>query len=164
MQAAGLLLEDGKRELIDGEIIDLPSEGDSHLSLRVELNRFLVRQIADDLCVASRGTLKLSETDWPEPDFYVRETSIHPGDARGPDILLLIEIADSTLTHDLGRKADLYREHGVREYWVVDVNARRLHVHRAEGAWPAPAVPLTDVIAPGLIPGFSVRLADFLPD
>ncbi|HEY1751280.1 MAG TPA: Uma2 family endonuclease [Caulobacteraceae bacterium] len=164
MQAAGLLMEDGKRELIDGEIIDLPSESDSHMSLRVALNRSLILQIADDLRVASRGTLRLSETDWPEPDFYVRQASTRPGDIHGADVLLVIEISDTTLAHDLGGKADLYRRHGVCEYWVIDVNARRLHVHRADGAWPSPAVPLTDIIEPALIPGLRLRIADFLPD
>ena len=82
---------------------------------------------------------------------------------RGPDLLLLIEISDTTLAHDMRRKADLYRQYGVREYWVVDVNAGLAHVHRLDGAWPAAPAPLTGALTPSLIPGFSITIADFLP-
>jgi hypothetical protein len=164
MQEAGLLLEGGKFELIDGEIIDMPSEGALHLALKEELNRFLVRNLPDDLRVLPDGTLRLSDADWPEPDFYMHHKATPPGSVRGADTLLVIELSDSTLAHDLGLKADLYRSHGVREYWVVDVNAGVLHVHRADGAWPAAAIPLTEAIEPRLVPGLRIRIADFLPD
>jgi hypothetical protein len=52
MQAAGLLIEDGKFELIDGEIVDMPSEGEAHLGLMIALNRFLVRAVPDEIIVA----------------------------------------------------------------------------------------------------------------
>jgi Uma2 family endonuclease len=164
MQAAGLLIEDGKFELIDGEIIDMPSEGGTHRSLMIALNRFLVRAVPDEILVATDRTLTLAERDWPEPDFYLFPTSIWPRAARGPDLLLVIEVSDSTVTHDLRRKAELYRQYGVREYWVVDINASCVHVHRLDGEWPAAPVPLTTALTPSLIPGLSVVIADFLPD
>ena len=164
MQEAGLLLEGGKFELIDGELIDMPSEGDTHLSLRIALNRFLIRSLSDDIAVAPDGTLRLADKDWPEPDFYLFPATMRPGSVRGPDTLLIIEVSDSTLPYDLRLKADLYRRHGVREYWVVDVNAGVLHVHRADGAWPAAAIPLTEAVEPSLIRGLRVTIADFLPD
>jgi Uma2 family endonuclease len=85
-----------------------------------------------------------------------------PSAVRGPDLYLLIEISDSTLAYDLRRKANLYRQYGVREYWVVDVNAGAVHVHRLDGEWPAAPVPLTTAVAPSLIPGLSVTIADLL--
>ncbi len=164
MQEAGLLTDDGKFELIDGEIIDMPSEGETHLGLRIRLNRFLARTLPDEIAVTPDGTLRLAEKDWPEPDFYLFPASIRVSEARGPDLLLVIEISDTTLTHDLRRKADLYRQYGVREYWVVDVNAALVHVHRLEGEWPAAPVPLTTALTPRLIPDLSVTIADFLSD
>jgi Uma2 family endonuclease len=164
MQEAGLLIEDGKFELIDGEIIDMPSEGETHLGLRIRLNRFLARTLPDEIAMTPDGTLRLAEKDWPEPDFYLFPASIRVSEARGPDLLLLIEISDSTLAHDMRRKAALYRQYGVREYWVVDVNAGLVHVHRLDGEWPAAAVPLTTALTPSLIPGLSFAIADFLPD
>jgi Uma2 family endonuclease len=163
MQEAGLL-EDGDFELIDGEVIDMPSEGEVHSSLMISLNRFLVKAVADDILVAPDRTLRLAEKDWPEPDFYIFPATLRPGAVRGADLLLLIEVSDSTLAHDLRRKADLYRQYGVREYWVIDVNASLLHVHRLDGEWPAAPVPLTQAVTPSLIADLSLRLSDFLPD
>jgi Uma2 family endonuclease len=164
MQAAGVLDEDDRFELIDGEIIDMPSEGETHLSLRIALNRFLARSLPDDIAITPDGTLRLGERNWPEPDFYLFPTRIRVSEARGPDLLLVIEISDSTLAYDLRRKAELYRRFGVREYWVADVNAGVTHVHRLDGAWPAAPAPFTDTLQPSLIPGLGVRIADFLPD
>jgi Uma2 family endonuclease len=164
MQEADLLTEDGKFELIDGEIIDMPSEGETHLSLMISLNRFLARALPDEITLAQDRTLKLGDRDWPEPDFYLFSAAIRPGAVRGTDLLLVIEVSDSTVAHDLHRKADLYRQYGVREYWVVDVNAALVHVHRLDGEWPAAPVPLTTALAPSLIPGLSLTIADFLPD
>jgi Uma2 family endonuclease len=163
MQRFGVLIEGGKFELIDGEIIDMPSEGDDHLSLRIAFNRFLIRALPDTIAVATDGTLRLGDLDWPEPDFHLFEASMRPSAVRGPDTLLVVEISDSSLAYDLRGKADLYRRYGVREYWVIDVEKKQLHVHRADGQWPEPARPLTGVIEPSLIPGLAIRLADFLP-
>src|SRR5579872_3333170 len=160
MMKAGLLLEGGKFELIEGEIIDMPSEGDAHLALKVALNRFLARALPDAIGLVPDGTLRLGEADWPEPDLYLYPASMQPGAVRGPDTLLVVELSDSTVAHDLNRNAELYRRHGVREYWVVDLNRRVTHVQREGGAWPEPAVPLTATLGPRLIPGLSVTIAD----
>ncbi len=67
----------------------------------------------------------------PEPDLvWFRKSVSRRMRPNQDDILLLIEIADSSLKPDLGEKAFLYAEHGVVEYWVVDVLGSRLHVHR----------------------------------
>jgi Uma2 family endonuclease len=160
MQAAGLLLEGGSFELIGGEIYDMPSEGDAHLALKVALNRFLIRALPDEVALVPDGTLRLGDADWPEPDFYLYPASMRPSAVRGADTLLVIEISDSSLAHDLRLKAALYRQNGVREYWVIDVNAGLLHVHQADGEWPAVAVALTETVEAGLIPGLKVRIAD----
>ena len=163
MQEIGVLAEGGAFELIEGEIIDMPSEGDAHQSLRMALNRHLVRTLSDDIAACTDGTLRLSDSDWPEPDFHLYPAKISkPSLVRGPDVLLIIELSESSLPYDLRRKADLYRRCGVREYWVIDLNAERLHIHRADGAWPAPPVPLTTTVEPMLIPGLSVTIADLL--
>jgi Uma2 family endonuclease len=163
MQAAGVLDEDDRFELIDGEIIDMPSEGETHLTLRIRLTRFLGRSLPDEIALTPDGTLRLGDKDWPEPDFYLFPASMRVSQVRGPDLLLVIEISDSTLAHDLKRKAELYRRFGVREYWVADVGAGVTHVHRLDGAWPAAPVPFAASLEPSLIPGLAIRIADFLP-
>lgn len=76
----------------------------------------------------------------------------------------MIEISDTTQRYDMGRKAAIYRDHGVREYWVLDVVKRESHVHLlgVDGAWPKGAVSFDEVVAPTLVSGLSVRIADLV--
>lgn len=162
MMRAGLLQEGGSFELIDGEIIDMPSEGGDHLELKVRLNKFLIKALPDDIALAPDATLRLGETQWPQPDLYVYPAAMRAEAVRGPDVLLLIELSDTTLRYDMGRKADLYAQHGVREYWVVDLNRRETYVHVLGEAWPRPPATFDAVLAPTLLGGLSVRLSDIV--
>jgi Uma2 family endonuclease len=152
-------------ELIDGDLIQMPAEGDLHVTLKVRLNRWLVRAAPDDVLVAPEAPLKLSESDWPEPEFFLYPASVAAADVRGPDALLVIEIGVSSLAYDLAEKAELYARHGVREYWVVDPAAARTHVHRGpEGArWTqVSAIPADQTINPQALEGLIFRLSDLL--
>jgi Uma2 family endonuclease len=165
MQEIGLLDEGGKFELIEGEIIDMPSEGELHLELKERLNRYLVSALPRIYGVVPDGTLRLSDHNAPEPDFYVYSKPGKAFDQRGPDVLLVIEIAVSSLQDNLGRKARIYREHGVREYWVVDADSGETHIHRLDGEWPAiPAIPFSGVLKAHLIPNLEIRIAELLAD
>lgn len=165
MMRAGLLLEGGKFELMDGEIIEMPSEGGPHLELKRALNKFLIKALPDEIALVPDGTLRLDEHYWPDPDFYLYPADLRAEDARGPDVLLVIEISDTTLKFDLRDKAGAYRKHGVREYWVLDVNKRESHVHLlgAVDAWPKKPIRFEDPLKPTLLPGLTVRLADLAP-
>ena len=67
----------------------------------------------------------------PEPDvIWSRKVPSKRQRPTHQDIMLLIEVAESSLDQDLGEKAELYAEHGIPEYWVVDIPAERVHVHR----------------------------------
>lgn len=162
MMRAGLLQEGGKFELIDGEIIDMPSEGSSHLELRLRLNRLLSKVLPDEVALVPDGTLRLTDTFWPEPDLYLYPAHMRVDAVRGPDLLLVIEISDTTQRYDMGRKAAIYRDHGVREYWVLDVVKREAHVHLLDtpDAWPRSPVSFDQELAPTLIGGLAIRLAD----
>lgn len=68
----------------------------------------------------------------PEPDLvWIRRLSSRRIRPRNEDVLLLIEVSDSSLKQDLGEKAELYAVHCVLEYWVVDLIAEQVHVHRS---------------------------------
>jgi Uma2 family endonuclease len=163
MQEIGLLQEGGKFELIEGEIIDMPHEGELHLELKEKLNRLLIGALSTAYGLIPDGTLRLSPTNAPEPDFYIYPK---PGKAfamRGPDVLLVIEIAIASAEIDLGRKAAVYRAHGVREYWVIDPSIEATHVHRLDGAWPAqPPTSFSEILESQLIPELSIRIADLI--
>lgn len=161
MQAEGMF-GDGDVELIEGEIYAMPAEGDLHLELKEILTRKLILMLAPlgDYGVIVDGTLKLSDTNAPDPDFWIyRRDGRRASEQRGPDVLLLIEIAVSSKAHDLGLKARIYREHGVREYWVIEPEARVVHVHRLDGEWPAAAVSFETPLTPDLLEGLEIDLS-----
>jgi Uma2 family endonuclease len=163
MQVAGILDEDVKRELIGGEVIDMPSEGAAHMRCRFLLTRLLNRSLPDEFMVAPDATLKLSDYNAPEPDIYIYRADVRLEDLTGSDVILAIEIADTSLTRDLGLKNELYARYGVQEFWVIDVNTRRTYVHRnpgPEGYRDGMTVEPDQVLAPLGLPGFSLRLAD----
>lgn len=143
MFEASILAEDENVELIDGELIRMASKKFAHERLKAAIPRYLNRVLPDDLIVFIDATLQLADNVLVEPDVLVvprgRITTSREGflTLAGADILLLIEIAVSSLRHDLGRKAALYGRHDVRDYWVVDVNNARTHVHRGPsiGGW-----------------------------
>ena len=94
----------------------------------------------------------------PEPDVaWIRRLSSRRIRPTHNDVLLLIEVSDSSLKQDLGEKTDLYAEYGVVEYWVIDVNLEQVHVHRgpADGRYcsvqvfgkPASIAPLSQPLA-----------------
>ncbi|MDX1930858.1 MAG: Uma2 family endonuclease [Pirellulaceae bacterium] len=67
----------------------------------------------------------------PEPDLvWTRKLSSRKTRPAESDVLLLIEVSDSSLQQDLGEKAELYAEHGIVEYWVIDINSEQVYVHR----------------------------------
>jgi Uma2 family endonuclease len=137
MTATGFFNEPGKHELWDGRIMMAPPAGGPHIDAEIKLVRMLVIAIERALLgsrfeVATGAGLSFNETNLRGPDIMVlhadrREKGERPTPAA---VALLIEIADSSLEDDLGEKREKYAGAGIAEYWVVDVNARALHVFR----------------------------------
>lgn len=99
----------------------------------------------------------------PSPDFHVYPAALSEGQVHGPEMLLIIEQADSSLSRDLGSKAALYASHGVHDYWVIDLNERRTHVHREpspEGYASIQVFERDQAVRALLIPGLSLRISD----
>lgn len=163
LQASGAIHPDARIELLDGEIINMPEERELHVWFKVALNRFLVMALPDDLMVAPDATLSLAPHDAPEPDFYVMPVATPLRNTPGSALRLLIEIADSSLAHDLGRKAAKYASAGVREYWVIDVQGRRSFVHlrpEADGYLQRTVVGFDEALAPTLLDGVRLVVAE----
>jgi Uma2 family endonuclease len=134
MQQAGIIDEDERFELIGGEVVPMQAKGGRHEMVKVELNRHFQRLLPDDLSMAPETTLRLDEKTFVEPDFCVFPRSLFPGDMRGHDVLLAIEVADTSLAYDLGRKIGVYAAFGVPEIWVVNANSLVTRIHRHLGA------------------------------
>jgi Uma2 family endonuclease len=164
MQDAGVLGPEHRCELIHGELIDMPSEGDLHSFWKGKLTHSVARLLDPDLYgIGPDTTFYLDTSEAPEPDLFIVNAGVRPSEARGDTVLLVIEIADTSLAFDLSSKADLYAAYGVREYWVLDVQARRTLVHllKPGGGYGAPLeAPFDADISATLIPQLSLRFAD----
>jgi Uma2 family endonuclease len=134
MVKAGIIAEDERFELIGGEVVPMLPKGGRHEMVKLELNRHFQRIVPDDLTIAQETTLRLDDKSFLEPDFCVFPRSIFPGDMRGYDVLLAIEVSDTSLAYDRGRKIGVCAAYGIPEVWVIDTNTLVTRVHRQLGA------------------------------
>ena len=132
---SGAFAECGKTELIEGEIFFMNSQWSRHARIKsnllVELTLAL-RSISSEFTAICEVSVHLSENSMPEPDIVLTN---YAGDKAVPldTVALIVEVSDTTLATDLCRKAKLYAQAGVGEYWVVDVEGSMLHQHWLPG-------------------------------
>jgi Uma2 family endonuclease len=120
MVAAGVMGEDERIELIGGELVPMSPKGNQHEVVKVALLRRWYRASPADCDLAPETTFRLSDDTYLEPDLVIYSRASGLKGLSGPSVLLVVEIADSSLSYDLGRKAALYAGFGVRELWVID--------------------------------------------
>ena len=142
MTRAGILPEGRGYELIEGVLVKMASQYGPHVGMVSKVVRQLNRALPDAYEVSIGGSIFLSQTVMLEPDVCIFPTGMASHDVRGPDISLAIEVSDSSRLYDLGKKAQLYAAHGVRDYWVIDLNGAVLHRHAepANGTYAAPEI------------------------
>jgi Uma2 family endonuclease len=133
MVEVGLIGEDERLEVLDGEIVQMSPKGNQHEALKGAINRLWGRNCPDGFQFVPETGLYLSEMTYLEPDFVVFASSVRLADLKGRDVLLAVEVADSSLGYDLHRKPPIYAGFGVRELWVIDAPGRVAHVHRGPG-------------------------------
>ncbi len=125
----GFLNPDGRVELINGQVVMMPPIDPPHAFGTHKTEKKLERLLGESFDVRCQHPLTLNETNEPMPDLAVvisRDySSKHPGPA---DTCLVIEVADSSLKQDLTTKRDLYAQAAIKEYWVLDICNRQLHV------------------------------------
>ena len=133
MGETGILGPADRVELIDGEIFDMSPIGVLHAAIVDALLRHLSRSVAESAVIRCQNPLRLDEFSEPEPDVAILRpradcyTTAHPGPA---DVLLVIEVADTSLAYDLATKVPLYARHGIPEVWVIDAATRQTRVFR----------------------------------
>ena len=137
MQDAGIISEEENFELIEGEIVPMGPKYSAHERIKSKLLMELSRACPRELIVGVETSIFLSSNTFVEPDISLYPERLRSQEARGPDVLLAIEVAASSLAYDLDLKAKLYARHGLREYWVVDANERVAFVHQgpSEAGW-----------------------------
>jgi Uma2 family endonuclease len=133
MGEAGVLDADARCELIEGEIIDMPPIGPPHASKTNRLAALLADAVRGKAIVSAQNPVVLGDLSAPQPDLALLRyrddyyAQAHPGPA---DILLLVEVADTSLAHDRDTKLPLYARFQVPEVWIIDIPGRHLDVHR----------------------------------
>ncbi len=133
MAEAGLLSEDDRVELIEGEIIEMAPIGSRHHACVMRLDELLRRPgVPGGYIVSVQGPVQLDEGNEVQPDVALlrRRPDFYAGELPQPeDALLIIEVSDTTLAYDRDVKLPRYARAGVPEVWIVDLQVRRVESH-----------------------------------
>jgi len=169
MIEVGVIHEDEKFELVDGEIVMMAAKGIAHERVKSALIIAVVRALPDHLTVGVEATLRLTEGIMLEPNIAVFPKELFKKSSAGfaqldpGEACLVIEVASSSLAYDRGLKARLYARHGVKEFWVIDANSGSTWVHTGPSGdgWSSMTERgPTDVLTTSALPGFSIRLCE----
>jgi Uma2 family endonuclease len=137
MAEVGILGEDDRVELIRGEIVHMSPIGRRHTAFVDNLNQILVGRLAGLAIVSVQNPVVLTEDTEPQPDMKVLrrrdDVPYKQREAHAEDVLLLVEVADSSLAYDRTTKLRLYAEAGIPEYWIVDCVTEAVEVFRTPG-------------------------------
>jgi Uma2 family endonuclease len=131
MAEAGVLRDDDRVELLDGEIVEMTPIGSRHAACVDRLNVLLHRSLAGHDIVRIQGPVRLDAHSEPQPDLSVLRSradfyaSAHPGP---DDVILVVEVADASLTYDREIKVRLYARAGILETWLVDLQNEHVDV------------------------------------
>ena len=170
MADAGLLTENSRVELIDGEIVTKMTIGPRHNACVDRFNRAFVIGAGERAIVRVQGSIGLSFLTEPEPDLVLLRPQADFYAKKLPtpaDVLLIVEVAESSLAFDRDRKGPLYAEAGVAEFWLVDLTTDTIFCHRDPvGRRYATLEPHVrgGTIAPQLLPECVMSVDALLPD
>jgi Uma2 family endonuclease len=132
MGEAGVFTKDARLELIEGEIIEMSPIGSRHAACVKFLSRFLNRTVGDIALVSTQDPIRLNDFSEPEPDLALlrlRDDFYRDAHPTPADVLLIIEVADTTLAYDRQVKVPLYAKAGVAETWVVNLTDEQIEVY-----------------------------------
>jgi Uma2 family endonuclease len=166
LAGAGIFAPDARVELIDGELIDMAPIGGVHVRTVNRLTRWLVSGSTDtQLEVSVQNPIVLPPHSEPQPDLSL----VRPGTGvpNAADTLLVIEVSDSTLNFDREVKVVLYARAEIPELWIVDTNARVIHVYRHPrdgGYQQLDTLRGSDMVSALALPNTAISVVDLLGD
>ncbi len=167
----GVLDEDDPIELLDGRLAFRESQGTRHAAACLRVRIALDRAFGAGYHVRPQFLIALDDVSEPEPDVAVVRGRIEDYlDAHPTSLVLVVEVADSSLGRDRGRKGSLYARAGVADYWIVNLLGRVLEVYRdpersAAGRWRYRTVRVLKpraAVSPLAAPRARLRVADLL--
>ena len=165
---AGVFVGNSNYELIEGEIVKKMTQGEYHISCINRLNRIFSRKCGDEIIVSVQNAVVISEISEPEPDVTLlrfQEDFYASGKATTEDVLLLIEVSDSTVSYDRTTKIKLYAQAGVEEVWLVNLPKQVLEVHTepTNGKYKVVRkLNKNESVTPKLLPELTIKISDIL--
>lgn len=168
MGETGILREDERVELLEGDIICMSPIGGPHMACVNDMNRAFSRALGDRAIVSVQNPVRLSPYAEPVPDLTLlrpRPDGYRTGVPGPGDVLLLVEIADTTLRLDRDRKLPLYAAAGIPEVWIADPRGKRFLVHREPQAGiyqQAFMVERGGALSPAAFPDIAIDVAEIL--
>ena len=164
----GILLQDERIELLDGEVIRMAPIGDPHLFCTDALNMLLAPALVGRAVVRVQGSIRLDEFSAPQPDLALlrlRE-GYHTDPAKPEDVLLVIEVAETSLEYDSGPKAAAYAAAGIPEMWIANLRTGEVEIRTQPSGTGYDFVRIVRAggrISPGSFPDVVLQLQEFLP-
>ncbi|MBI1963522.1 MAG: Uma2 family endonuclease [Candidatus Rokubacteria bacterium] len=138
MIETGILTKDDRVELLEGEIVEMAPIGNPHQATVDRLTRLFISRLGERVIVRIQGPVLLASVESePQPDVALLMPRSDFYSTRRPepeDILLLVEVMDTSVEKDRRVKLPLYARAGIAETWLVDLNAERVEVNRGPGA------------------------------
>ncbi len=168
MAEAGILGEDDRVELLEGEIVQMPPIGSPHGGTVKRLIRLFTSRLGERAIVSAQDPVQLADHTEPEPDIallHPRPDFYQSGHPTPADVYLLAEVGDSTIAYDRRVKLLLYARAGISEVWVIDINAERVEVYRdpsAQGYADVRILGRGSVLSPAAFPDVVVGVDDVL--
>ncbi len=165
MGETGILPMNCRMELIEGEITEMAPIGSRHAAIVKQLTALFVRAVGARAIVSVQDPVILGEYSEPEPDLALvrpRDDYYALGLPRADDVLLIVEVADTTLRYDRDIKLPLYARHAIPEVWLIDVEGRALtrYVDPQEGKYrEVHTMASLSVLTPKALPGAEIDLS-----
>ena len=166
MSEVGILGERDRVELIEGELVAMPPIGSYHTGTVNKLNHSLVHAVGERAIVAVQNPVRLDDVSEPEPDFALlkpRPDFYQDFPAQPADVLLLIEVAETSLNYDRAVKRALSARHAIPEFRrIVDLTSGEVEVCRepeADGYAAVERIGRDGALEPQLLPGVRIQVS-----
>jgi Uma2 family endonuclease len=168
MAETGIFDEDDRLELIEGEVVRMAAIGNRHSTCVRRLDHLFSTRLGERVLVDTQNPLRLGDLSEPQPDVVLlrpRTDFYASGTPTAEDVLLLVEVAESSLAYDRQTKIPLYAAQGIAEVWLVDLTAGAVEVFRD----PSPAgyrevlrLKRGEEVAPLAFPDLALSVEDLL--
>ncbi|PYO70307.1 MAG: Uma2 family endonuclease [Gemmatimonadetes bacterium] len=168
MAQAGLFDEDDRIELLDGQIVEMSPIGPGHAGCVDVLTRLLSRLVGDRALLRVQNPIRLGRDSEPQPDVALlvpRADAYRTAHPQPEHVLLVIEVADTSLEHDRDVKIPLYAAAGIPEVWLVNLPGDVVALYRdpsPQGYATVRTAGRGDTLTPHRLPGVTLRVDDIL--